>query len=186
MRWRVSARWTFRARNWLPRSEKDAAGDLTAACDGHLDGGDHEAGLHAAVDGPADDPVREAVLDGAEVELPLAGAVLGDVGEPQVVRAIRGEVAADELVVRGRARLALLRFLGLAKADHQPLSRQIRHTVRSDLVAGGPDLLGEEPVAELGIIAMRVEHGVGEMCLVEHPVGDGVGQPPVVGLAGDP
>lgn len=112
--------------------------------------------------------------------------MLGDVGQPQLVRVIRGEVAADEVVVRRRARLALLAVLGLAEGRlpavvaADPPHRAITH-----LVADGPHLVGEEPVAELGIIPMGVEHGVGEMCLVELPIGDGVGQPPVVGLAGD-
>src|SRR5581483_1591578 len=53
----------------LPRSKlaasvgvKDAAGDVTTAGDGHLDGGDDEARFHPAVEGPADDPVREDVF----------------------------------------------------------------------------------------------------------------------------
>ena len=56
---------------------QDAAVHRPAAGDGHLDRGDDGPGLHALVDGPADDPVREQVLDRAEVELALAGAVLG-------------------------------------------------------------------------------------------------------------
>ena len=42
-----------------PVRVQDAAGHVTAAGDGHLDGGDDEPGLHPLVDGPADDPVRE-------------------------------------------------------------------------------------------------------------------------------
>jgi hypothetical protein len=64
-----------------------AACDLVAAGDRVVEGGDHEASLHPPVDGPADDPVRVHVLDGAQIELALAGGVLGDVREPQPVRA---------------------------------------------------------------------------------------------------
>ena len=46
-------------------------------------------GGHAGVDGVADDPVGAGVLDRAEVELALGGGVLGDVGQPQLVRAGR-------------------------------------------------------------------------------------------------
>jgi hypothetical protein len=52
------------------------------AGDRHLDGGDDEPGLHALVDRPAHDPVREHVLDRCDVELAFVGAVLGEVGEP--------------------------------------------------------------------------------------------------------
>ncbi|MDH6573693.1 hypothetical protein M2160_008800 [Streptomyces sp. SAI-117] len=64
-----------------------------------------QTGLHPRVDGVAHDPGAEGVLDHAEVELALTGGVLGDVGEPQPVRAGRGEVTADEVVVHRRAGL---------------------------------------------------------------------------------
>jgi hypothetical protein len=71
---------------------KDAAGAVTvSAGDGHLDRGDDEAGLHALVDRPPHDPVREHVLDRAEVELALIGGVLGvGVGpeRPAVIRSV--------------------------------------------------------------------------------------------------
>jgi hypothetical protein len=54
-----------------------------------------------------------------------------------------------------------LRRLGLPKLDHQALSRQIRHTVSvTHLVAGPADLIGKEPITELGVIPVRVEHRV--------------------------
>jgi hypothetical protein len=59
-----------------PVGVKDAASDLTAAGDRGLDSGDDNRRAHPLGDRMADDPVREAVLDGAEVKLVLAGAVL--------------------------------------------------------------------------------------------------------------
>ena len=53
-------------------------------------------------------------------------------------------------------------------------------------MAGLADLIGEEPVAELGIVAVGVEDRVRQVRLVELGVGDRVGEPPVVGLASDP
>src|SRR5437763_12389035 len=91
-----------------PVRMQNAAGNLTATRDGHLDRGEHEAGFHAAVDRPADDPIREDVLDRAEVELAFVGAVLGDVREPQPVRCVRVELATDEVVMRGRSALGPL------------------------------------------------------------------------------
>lgn len=79
---------------------QDAAGDPAPPGGGVVEGGDDEAGLHPAVDGPADDPVREHVLDGTQVELSLAGGMLGDVREPQAVRGIRAEVPAHQVVMR--------------------------------------------------------------------------------------
>jgi hypothetical protein len=78
---------------------KDAASDLTAAGDRGLDSGDDNRRAHPLGDRIADDPVREAVLDGAEVKLVLVGAVLGDVGEPQPVRGRGVELAADQVVM---------------------------------------------------------------------------------------
>jgi hypothetical protein len=48
---------------------------------------------HPLVDGVADDALGAGVLDRAEVELSLACRVLGDVGQPELVGAFRGEVA---------------------------------------------------------------------------------------------
>mgnify|MGYP000860243511 CR=1 FL=1 len=51
-----------------------------------------DLGLHPRVDRVAHDPCREHILDRAEVELAVVGVVLGDVGGPQVVGRVRGEV----------------------------------------------------------------------------------------------
>jgi hypothetical protein len=48
-------------------------------------------------------PIAARVLDRALVELALLGGVLGDVGQPQLVRRLRAEVAGDEIVVDRRA-----------------------------------------------------------------------------------
>jgi hypothetical protein len=46
-------------------------------------------------------------------------------------------------------------------------------------------LVGEEPVAELGVVAVGVEQHVGQVRGVELGVADRAGEPPVVGLAGE-
>ena len=90
MSWRFRARTNFRLRNCDPRSVcRTQPATVTAAGDGVVQRGDGQPGLHPRVDGVADDPVGEDVLDRAEVELALAGAVLGDVGQPQPVRVRR-------------------------------------------------------------------------------------------------
>ena len=82
---------------------------FAASGDRVVEGGDGDPRLHPVVDRVADDPVREDVLDRAEIQLPFAGPVLGDVGEPQLVRAPRrGELPAHQVVVgRGAGLLAL-------------------------------------------------------------------------------
>ena len=56
---------------------------------------------------------------------------------------------------------------------------------RTFLVAGGAGFIGEEPVAALGVVAMRVADRVGEVGLVKLTVGDRRVEPPVVGLASE-
>ncbi len=52
-------------------------------------------------------------------------------------------------------------------------------------MTGEVGLIGEEPVAELGVVAVRVEEHVGEVSFVPLDVAHGAREPPVVGLAGD-
>ena len=66
--------------------------------------------------------------------------------------------------------------------DHQPFSEQIFHTVRY-LMAGIAGFVCEEPIAELWVITMRVEHRVCDMGLVELISGDRLFEPPVILLA---
>lgn len=94
----------------------DAAGDVSiAAGDSHLDRGDDQAGLHPAVDGPADDPVRIQVLDRHHIQLAFVGPVFGDVADPHDVRRVGGEVPSDEVVVGRGAGFGTLGSLGFAE-----------------------------------------------------------------------
>lgn len=58
-----------------------------------------ERGLHSRVDRVADDPVGVHVFDGAEVELAFIGAVLGDVGQPDLVGGLGAELTLHEVVM---------------------------------------------------------------------------------------
>ena len=53
------------------------------------------------IDRPANDAAGVRVRDDAAVELSFPGGVFGDVGQPQLVRGIPGEVAADEILSGG-------------------------------------------------------------------------------------
>jgi hypothetical protein len=52
-------------------------------------------------------------------------------------------------------------------------------------VTGGADFVSEEPGAELGVVAVRVEDRVRQPRLVELGIGDRGIEPAVVGLTGD-
>jgi len=64
---------------------------------------DRQGRLHSTIDRVPNNPVRPHILDRAQVQLPLIGAMLGDVGQPQLVRILRGELAVDEVVMDRRA-----------------------------------------------------------------------------------
>jgi hypothetical protein len=94
-----------------PVRVKNATGHVFTSDHGILDGLDGQPSLHAAVDGVAHNPVGAGVLDGAEIELPFCRGVLGDVGQPQLVRDLGTELTAHQVVV-GRGR-----YLGRLSGD---------------------------------------------------------------------
>lgn len=67
----------------------------------------------------------------------------------------------------------------------QPLSRQIRQAVRSHRFFDLRCFAGEKPISELGIVAMGIEQGIRPVRPVQFGSGDRIGEPPVVGLAGE-
>ena len=76
--------------------------------------------------------------------------------------------------------------LGLPNALNQPLLEQICHAVRAGhRLACLVGLVDQEPVAELRVVAVGVEQGVGAVGLDQVGVGDRAEQPAVVGLACD-
>jgi hypothetical protein len=165
----------------------DATSHVTAHRDGVAQRAHGQLGLHPRVDRVADDPVGVDVLDRAEVELALAGAVLGDVGQPQLVRSTGGEVALDQVVVDRRAGLLALPALLLAEGAPpavvrtDPPRRPLRHQH-----AGVAGLVDQKPVTELRVVAVGVEQRVGPVGLLELGIGDRLLEPAVVGLAGQP
>ena len=81
--------------------------DLTAQGHGVAQRHDGQVGGHPVGDEVTDDPLGARVGDRAEVDLALAGGVLGDVGQPGDVRCGRGELTVDQVVVHRRAGLAV-------------------------------------------------------------------------------
>ena len=132
MPWRCSVRTSLRARNCDPRSvwtthpatfPRLATALPTAST--------ARRAFHPVADRVAHDPVREHVLDRAQIELAFTGLC-------SVMSVSQSRFAASAVNSRrtrsswtggpGRRPFPRLR---LPNADHQPLSRQTRHAVRS-------------------------------------------------------
>jgi len=152
-----------------------------AAGDRGAQRGHRECGGHAFAGGVADDPVGEHVLDRAAVELPLDRRVFGDVGEPHPVGCRRGEHSLHQVVVHRRA--------GRLPAATPPLLRGRRpdalvaaeppHPALTDVVASGLEFVGDEPVAELRVVGVRVDDRVRHVRVGPVPIADRLGAPGV-------
>jgi hypothetical protein len=138
-------------------------------------------GLHPRVDGVAHDLVGVAVLDRTQVQLPLGGGVLGDIGQPLDVRGRGGEVAGraavpvgdlQQVVVHWRSRLAVeATLLGVQRED--PLERaQPPHPVLRSGDAMLGELISDDPVPVAGIVDVDVEGGVDQVGIVPIPLTD--------------
>ena len=65
---------------------------------GHLQGVDDQLGADVIGNGPADDAAAPCVEDDGDVHLALGRGVLGDVADPQAVRALDGELAVHQVL----------------------------------------------------------------------------------------
>ena len=100
--------------------------------DGCAQRGHGELGGHALVDGVADDAVAGQVFDRAAVQRALVGGVLGDVGDPHLIRSRGAEALVDVVVVDGRAGcLPVLRRPFRTVVDHRRCWWHSRQTRRS-------------------------------------------------------
>ena len=103
--------------------------------------------------------------------------MLGDVGQPQLVRPLRGEAAQHPIVVHRRTGAPIEAALaGVHRPDPLGCAEPV------DAVAGRPDafageLVGDEPVAELGVVVVDVDRGVDQVRVVPVPLADRLGAP---------
>src|SRR5699024_4364994 len=98
----------------------------------------------------ADDAAGEHVLDRAQIQLSLLGAVLGDVGQPQLVDGVGREFALDQVVVDRRP--GTFAVLPALLAEHRPPGVIATDPPRSTFthhLTGRGSLFGQEAVAEL-------------------------------------
>ena len=82
--------------------------------DRHPERIDHEFGAHVVADRPTDDSAREHVDNRSAVDFPFPRGVFGDVGTPDLVRALDDEVPVDQVEVG----------LGLVVTRGQPRRRR--------------------------------------------------------------
>ena len=136
----------------------------------HLERVDGDPGLHPRVDRVADDPVGEHVLDRAQVDLALAGAVLGDVGQPQRVGALGAELPVDQVVVDGRAGFLVA---GLARGEHRECVPELG------------DVIGQDAVAALRVIIVELMQHGDQLTLFGLAGRDRLLEPLVVALLGE-
>jgi hypothetical protein len=61
----------------------------------YLERVDDQLGAHVVGHRPAGDPPRVEVLDGGQVQPALPGPEVGDVGDPDAIRAVGGEGAIE-------------------------------------------------------------------------------------------
>jgi hypothetical protein len=134
--------------------------------DGVTQGGHRQRDLHPRVQGVADDSVRVHVLDGAEVELALIGAVLGDVGQPDFVGGPSAELAVDEVIVdRGSGSSVQASLLGEDRPDPF-LAAESGHSVLAGDDPAPGELVGDEAIPEGGIVGMAGQRCVDQMCVI--------------------
>src|SRR6185295_19020699 len=124
-------------------------------------------------------------FDRAEVELAFAGAMLGDIAVPQLIWRIGGEVTLDQIIVDRWPDLAILAALLPECAPPAVLGTDPPRGSFGHLLAGIAGLLDQVAVAELRIVAVSVEQRVGPLRFKYSASVMGIGQPAVVGLAGE-
>jgi hypothetical protein len=125
----------------------------------------------APVDGPADHLPGVQVEHDAAVDLALAGRMLGDVGEPQLVGRGGSELALDEVLAGG----GVLEVLDACAWSGQAADPQLAHDLFHQLGVHDQSLLdlqgGPDPQAAVGAPGPGVD------------VGDGVGEQQAADLA---
>ena len=157
-------------------------GTGTSKCDGVMQGADSELGGHTGVGRVSHDPVGEDVLHDAAVELSFPRTVLGDVGEPQLVRSLGGEVSLDEVVMDRRSGPATESPLLRVRRPNALLRAQAPHPVLRRPMPEPLELVCDEAVSEGRVVVVDVHGDVREIGVVQVPVAAGPASPLEVSL----
>src|SRR3954447_18563111 len=117
--------------------------------DGHDQGVDAQLGPEVVGHGPADDLARGHVLDRGQIQEALVGRDVGDVGQPDLVRPVRGEVPRQQ--VRGdREIMAAVRGSGGTAPGPAGRKPPLPHQSRD-----APARMPQPFPAQLGVDAWR-------------------------------
>jgi len=115
-----------------------AIGSLATSPQGHFEGVKRQIAAKRARHPPADDPPGEHIGDEGNVDESVPGGHIGDVGDPELVRTYRSEVAIHK--IRGPKRLAIGGCRDLEGASADASKPQVAHEAR-DRAAGDGDSL---------------------------------------------
>jgi hypothetical protein len=111
--------------------------------------------------------------------------MLSNIGQPQLIWFLGGEIPLDQIVMHRRSDLAVLAAL---LTEHTPPAVVRADPPRGPLshrLTGDPRLLDQVPIPELRVIGMGVEQRVSPIRLDAFGVDDRRGPPPVIRLAGE-
>ncbi len=132
---------------------------MPAARQGHPQGVQDEAGAHVAGELPADDPPAVNVDHEREEHQAFPAAQVGEVGDPQLIRARRGEVALDQVRCAAGCRVAARGSPGLAAplgALDPVCFHEAPDTVAADWFAGSEHRFPGAP-RPVGVVVARAE-----------------------------
>ena len=115
----------------------------------------------------------------------LTHRVLGDVRDPLAVGLITGEVPLSVIIMDRGARLLAAPALARGGGPRSLLGAQTPDPALPDVDAGPLEFVGQEPVAERRIIAMRIDQSIDHIGVLEFPVTDRLLQPRVIRLGGE-
>ena len=111
--------------------------------------------------------------------------MLGDVRQPQLVRAGCGEVPSNVVVVGGRAGFTSQATFFREHTPQLLLGTQLPDPVLARLQARLVEFVCDEPVAERRVVPVGIPRGVRQVSVVPVSLGDRVSPPLVEGLFGE-
>jgi hypothetical protein len=156
------------------RSARWCRGWWSAAQGGHVDRVSDQFGAHVISDRPTDDSSGPGVDDDSEVDPAFAGAVLGDVLDPQSVRAVGSELAVHQIIGPQIGWLGPRATLASPEASHAlqpPFAHQPLNPLVIHLVAEPEAKLGGHPPIAVRAKALLMNHAhqIPELGVGEHP-----------------
>ena len=156
-----------------------------AATEGHHQRGDDEVGGLAFAHRPTDQRVVMQVTDAGQVELAVAAAELGDVGDPSLIGALGGEVPLQQVRCRGHGGVAASTPLSSPMGADEALStHQTGHPMPAGVMAGPAELTSDSrrAVGAAGALVDLADLGC-QLGIDHRALGGRPGAPRVVGGA---